>query len=431
VAAVEAILALREIFEAPPHIDLVAPNRRFVYQPLAVAEPFGLARSRLFSLDAIARDLGAELRVCSLLRVDAKGRRVLLADGTSLRYDAALIAVGGRRRPWLPGAIPFGGADDAPEFTALLARLEDGSVSRVGFTMPPPATWALPLYELALLTAGRIAERAIAAAELLVVTPEVEPLALFGRATSGMLRGMLADRGIVLRAGATADAFQGGRLRLSHGASVELDAVVALSRLSGPRLPGLPADAEGFIRVDEYCRVDGAARLYAAGDGTAFEIKQGGLAAQQADVAAEAIAVDLGAPVRARPFVPMLRAMLLTGVAPMYLRSMPGDESGERSPNPLWWPPSKIAARHLGSYLQRVSSPLRQVEPHAQIDLPAQERPDHGEAVRLALTFAEADADDGDFESALRWLEVAERLAGGLSSRWLELRESWHLRLAR
>ena len=33
VAAIEALLGLRALLGLPPHVDLIAPNRRFVYQP--------------------------------------------------------------------------------------------------------------------------------------------------------------------------------------------------------------------------------------------------------------------------------------------------------------------------------------------------------------------------------------------------------------
>jgi sulfide:quinone oxidoreductase len=74
---------------------------------------------------------------------------------------------------------------------------------------------------------------------------------------------------------------------------------------------------------------------------------------QQADAVAAHIARRAGADVEAQPFEPILRAMLLTGGAPRYLRlalsaaaSVP--ELSEDSP---WWPPVKIVGRHLAPYL--------------------------------------------------------------------------------
>ena len=123
--------------------------------------------------------------------------------------------------------------------------------------------------------------------------------------------------------------------------------------LEGPRLDGLPCDAEGFIPIDEHCRVPGAPDVYAVGDASDFALKQGGVAAQQADVAAEAIAAGLGALLRPQTFEPLLRGMLLTGVAPMYMRSSAGLRrgTGEVAANALWWPPTKVAGRYLGPYL--------------------------------------------------------------------------------
>ena len=94
--------------------------------------------------------------------------------------------------------------------------------------------------------------------------------------------------------------------------------------------------------------------VYAAGDLTAFPIKQGGLAAQQADAAAEAIAAHAGAPLDPRPFSPVLRALLLTGKTPVYMRVELGGGHGETSTaadEPLWWPPGKIVGRYLAPFL--------------------------------------------------------------------------------
>ena len=79
VAAIEALLGLRALLGVAPHVDLIAPNRRFVYQPLAVAEPFGLAQTRLFELAAVAAEHGAQLHVASLEAVDPDKRRIALS----------------------------------------------------------------------------------------------------------------------------------------------------------------------------------------------------------------------------------------------------------------------------------------------------------------------------------------------------------------
>ncbi|HME03292.1 MAG TPA: hypothetical protein VKG38_09725, partial [Solirubrobacteraceae bacterium] len=131
-AAIEALLALREMLAIRPHIDLIAPDRDFVYAPMAVAEPFGLAQVGRFDLAAIAEDLGAELHVGCLAGVNRARKHVTLTDGSRLQYDAAIVAVGARRRQWLAGATAFGGAGETSAFADLLARLEGGGVARLG-----------------------------------------------------------------------------------------------------------------------------------------------------------------------------------------------------------------------------------------------------------------------------------------------------------
>jgi sulfide:quinone oxidoreductase len=91
--------------------------------------------------------------------------------------------------------------------------------------------------------------------------------------------------------------------------------------------------------------------VYAAGDATQFRPKQGGLAAQQADAVAAAIATDLGADTEPMPFRPVLRGLLLTGLTPRYLRSDPASGSSLVDTEPLWWPPAKIVGRYLAPFL--------------------------------------------------------------------------------
>ena len=74
-----------------------------------------------------------------------------------------------------------------------------------------------------------------------------------------------------------------------------------MPRLVGPPLAGLPQTRHGFVPIDRHCRVTGLPGVYAAGDITTFPVKQGGIAAQQADVAAQAIALASGADVVPSP----------------------------------------------------------------------------------------------------------------------------------
>jgi len=94
------------------------------------------------------------------------------------------------------------------------------------------------------------------------------------------------------------------------GRRLEVDRILALPALRGRAVAGIPADAEGFVDVDEHCRVRGLEGVWAAGDGTAFPLKSGGFAAEQADVAAQDIAARAGAGVEPRPFDPTDRPEL-------------------------------------------------------------------------------------------------------------------------
>ena len=188
--------------------------------------------------------------------------------------------------------------------------------------------------------------------DLHVVTPEASPLALFGPDATSEVTGLLAEAGIAVHTGAQAEILGQGRLRLAPGDEIlEVERIVTLPRLAGPSVPGLPSDAEGFLVTDGHARVQGVPDVYAAGDVTAFGVKQGGIACQQADAAAADIAARAGAPVEPVPFSPVLRGMLLTERWARFMRREAGDDATVAG-RALWWPPTKIAGRELAGYLE-------------------------------------------------------------------------------
>ena len=357
VAALEAALALRALAGELLDVELLAPEPQFWYRPMSVAEPFGLGEAQHFDLGRLAEDAGATFTPGALVGVDAVRRQARTTFDT-LEYDALLIASGAQPRPAVPGAVTFRGPADTERIEQLLADIDRGEIQRLAFIVPSGAVWTLPAYELALMTAAHVARGPARDVEILLVTPEREPLALFGPAASEAVASLLADAVVELRTGVYVDAFAGGELVLGVEGSIHVDAAVALPQLRGARIDGIPQTVAGFIPVDSHARVIGLRDVYAAGDITSFPVKQGGIAAQQADVAATSIAISAGADVEEHAFRPVLRGVLLTGTSPRYLRREITGGFGETSVvdvEPLWWPPAKIVGRYLAPFLAAVA----------------------------------------------------------------------------
>ena len=348
VAGLEALIALRELAGDAVSITLLSPSREFTIRALSVQEPFAKPSARVYDVGAICADHGAELRHDALEAVHRETRTITTMSGEELVYDSLLVAIGARPSPAFPHVTTFRGVQDAEAMHGLLQDVEGGWSSSVAFVVPPGTTWPLPIYELALMTAER-AEGLGLSPQITVVTPEHAPLGLFGEEASRRVDDQLSERGIIVRTDCEVQSVEDGVVRAATGAiEVRAQRIVALPRLNGPRVAGLPADEHGFLPVDELGAVPDAPGVYGAGDGTTQPIKQGGVAAQQATAAAHAIAASAGAPVRPVPFRPVLRAELLTGTGSTFLRQSPESSASDTA---TFWPPTKVAAAHLAPYL--------------------------------------------------------------------------------
>jgi sulfide:quinone oxidoreductase len=414
VAALETLLGLRVLAGDRVEISLISAQSEFIYRPMTVAEAFGRGEADVYSLDEIVADQGGgELIIDALAEVGHGDRRVIVTEtGRELAYDALVVAIGARTLESLPGALTFRGRDDVSELRSLLAGLSAGSIRSVALALPSTSMWPLPIYELALMTASHVVDTE--GIDVSLVTPEQEPLELFGPLAARAVSPMLEANRVSLRLAAQPDRIADGSLVLADGSSIETDRVITLPLFEGPRVRGLPCDEQGFVPVDAHGRVSGLPDVYAAGDATSFPLKQGGIAAQQADAIVEVIAAQAGADLAPKPFKPVQRGLLLTGGNPVYLRSEP-QQSGSRvadaielrdvqgamstTAGALWWPPDKIAGRYLAPYLAATQGAL----PGGRDD-----------ARELALLLADCDARRGDYSSALAALDAAEALQGRL-----------------
>jgi sulfide:quinone oxidoreductase len=353
VAAFEAALALRALASAHVSVELLAPERDFVYRPLAVAAPFRVGEVRQFPLDGLVHSAGAALRHGAVQAVDAIRKVVTTREGEEVSYDALLLTLGTRPIEEITGALTFRGPQDEGEVERLLEQARSGWVKKIVFAMPRAAAWPLPLYELALLTQAHLSNRGAEEVAIEIVTPESAPLELFGVGASEAIRELLDIRGIGVTLGTIPMEVADGFLHMASGAPVRADRVVALPRLEGPFVEGIPQNGQGFVNVDAHGVVPGLDEVWAAGDMTDFPVKQGGLAAQQAEAAAQSIAAFAGSAVEPQPFAPVLRGLLLTGLLPRFIRGASKDEKPSFDTEPLWWPPAKIVGRYLAPFLAR------------------------------------------------------------------------------
>ena len=362
VAGLEALIALHELAGDRVDTTLVAPTDAFTIRALSVQDPFARPASGTYDIGRICADHGARFLQDALHEVRTEDRRVLTVAGPELEYDSLLVAIGARPVPAFGDAITFRGLQDAEAMHGLLQDVEGGYSTRIAFVVPPGTTWPLPLYELALMTAER-AESLNLGVGLTIVTPESEPLEIFGAEASRQVDELLAARGIIIRTDVEVTSVEKGVVMTgSGGVEVRAQRVVALPVLSGPGITGLPADPDGFLRIDERGRVSGAESVYGAGDGTTQPIKQGGIAAQMAGAIAREIAGRAGAPVVSGGFAyPVLRAQLLTGSHSKFLRALVGasdEQASQAADHSSWWPPTKVAAPHLMPYLARIDAEL-------------------------------------------------------------------------
>ncbi|WP_320668608.1 FAD-dependent oxidoreductase [Patulibacter defluvii] len=377
IAALELVLALRAAVGDRCAVTIVVPDPVLRYRPEAVAEPFSGPRPRTLAWPPVADALGVELVTGRVRAVDG---RTVVVDGDRARidFDELVVAAGARAVDAIPHASTFR-PESAEELHWAIEELEREQIGQLVLVAPRGCGWTLPLYELALMAARRAADASGDRGRVTVVTHEALPLEAFRGAGSDAVAALLDAAGVRLIAGHEVVRYDGARLTLHPSAELPAGRVIALPALVGPGIHGLPLDGHGFVRVDERFAVPGHERVHAIGDAAAYPLKQGGLATQQADAVAAAIAARVGA--RRPPYVlaPRLRAILWTGGEPLYLlATMIGADTvdsqvARRCP---WWPPEKIAAVHAAPFLADVdelgvAGAIDQLPPAGRVPLAA------------------------------------------------------------
>jgi sulfide:quinone oxidoreductase len=364
IAGTEAALALHHTAGDGVAIELLTPGTDLVDRPGSVRAPFADFDLPRLPLKSIAAFAGITVHRGSLAAVDVGRRQATTRDGTRLAYDRLIVAVGAHATDSVAGAVHFRGPLTAGALEATVRAAAEDPDAQLTFALSSRVSWPLPLYEIALLAAADLTARGVVDPRVCIVTHEQRPLELLGAAGSEATARLLRRAGVEVVTGADPRATFDGVLQSATGALLKAGRVVTLPALAGRPVDGLPHDADGFVAIDEDGRVPGAPDVFAVGDATDRAIKQGGLAAQQADVVAAQIAAEVGARIEASAPMPVLRAVFATPDGPLYIRmALDGARHATLSPTPLWDPPTKVAARFLsGFFVGRPGAQL--VEPN-------------------------------------------------------------------
>jgi sulfide:quinone oxidoreductase len=210
---------------------------------------------------------------------------------------------------------------------------ELGYSRRLAVVIPAGPVWPLRGYELALLFT--LDARAMGPEiQTWLVTPERSPLELLGSEAVQSVSDALRDAGVDVVFADQVEIKPGRRVVITaqpSGRRVDVDRVVALPNLRGRPIPGVPVEEHGFVEVDEHCRVKGLEHVWAVGDITTYPVKSGAMAAEQADIAAEAIAAAAGADIAPRAFDPAGREELAALPAGRYLGPQLESDGGTAS----------------------------------------------------------------------------------------------------
>lgn len=331
IAGITAMMALADLGERGLSVQLVSPGNDFVLRPQLIGAPWG-GRPLHVDLGALTGAFNAVHRRGTLAAVDPAAHTFVTTDGTAHEYDVLLVATGATPGIAYTGVwtVGFGGLPEA------LAHPSRGEVAVI---VPPGTTWTLPAYQLGLLAA------ATGEAPVRVITPELRPLEAFGPGPTEVIHAFLARHGVTVEGGRSVIAGPDEPHDLA-------DHVVALPLLFGPAFRGLPAAAGGYLPVDAHQRVTGIDAVYVAGDAAVSPVKQGGLAAHQAEVAAADIVRVAGIQPAMAVRPPVLRGKLVAGGDELYLRRALDDEDpGVVSTTPLWRPEASLLAWRLSRWL--------------------------------------------------------------------------------
>ena len=273
-AAVRASTTRRQASRPDLEITLVSRDPWLTIRPRLYEDSLEDVR---VPLDDVLEPAGVRRIEAEVRRIDAESRVLTLGPGDwPLSYDAPVLAAGSvLQRAAIPGAEQGFAVDTYNEAAQLQAHLTElplrGGDNRGRFTAVVIGAGFTGI-EVATTLVSRLRSIAYPTAEpARVVLVERAPVLVpdLGDSARGHVVRALMELGIEWRTGVPVDAIDGNGVTLASGERISAATVVLTGGLRASPLAeqlAVPRDVLGRVGVDEYLRVRGVDRVYAAGD---------------------------------------------------------------------------------------------------------------------------------------------------------------------
>jgi len=310
IAGVEAAIYYRkEGFE----VELISERSYVFIYPIAIWIPVKTARFEdvAFSLDKIAARHGFKLTVDSVSGINAGEKTITLKDQGLRKIDHLVIATGAAKmkHDGLEHTLSICGA---PEQSILLKEKIDALIAKgsgkiaFGFggnPNDPSAVRGGPGFELFFNLHHRLKKLGIRDNyEMTFFAPMAEPGARMGAKALKLMAMMFKRNNFGERYGKKIKRFDENSIVFEDDSILESDLTMFIP--AGDAHPiikesDLPLNNTGFIKINNFCEIEGVERWYAIGDASALEgpdwkAKQGHIAEVMARNAAHNSAIQMG-----------------------------------------------------------------------------------------------------------------------------------------
>lgn len=309
IAAIEAAIFYRkEGFD----VELVSPRDYLFIYPISIWIPVGTSTfdNTTMSISKLAQRHGFTFTHDCVVEINAANKSITLQNGGVCKADHLVIAIGSgkMKHEGLEHTLSICGE---PEQSVLLKQRIDDLLSKgggkiaLGFGGNPKDTSGVrggPGFELLFNLHHMLVKKGVRDHfELTFFAPMVQPGARMGEKALSMMGRMFKRDKIAKKFGQKITRFEANGIVFEDESFLEADLMMFIPAGDGHPIvksSDLPQSEAGFIRINDFCEIEGVSGWYAIGDVTAlrgpeWKAKQGHIAEIMARNSAHNSAITL------------------------------------------------------------------------------------------------------------------------------------------